>query len=190
MGRRIAAAILLTVWAMLIAGGFSAYWVTRAVLVADLDRELDGRARALATAAARGTPVEEAAMPVAGGGQDRYVVRNEFRTIAIGADTHDVRRDPAPQRAGFSRLADGRWVRTVTVQVRPADPANAGGTITVAYSSTADDLWRVLSRLSLTLTVCGLAAGVAAAGVAVGVARAALRPLHAASDVVGHIDEG
>jgi signal transduction histidine kinase len=47
----------------------------------------------------------------------------------------------------------------------------------------------VLSRLSVTLTVCGLAAGAAAAAAAVWVARAALRPLHAASDVVGHIDE-
>ena len=47
MGRRIAAAILLTVWAILVAGGFSAYWATRAVLLADLDRALVDSARLL-----------------------------------------------------------------------------------------------------------------------------------------------
>ena len=189
MGRRIATAILLTVWAVLIAGGLSAYWVTRAVLVGDLDRELTRRARALADAAARGTPPDQAAMPVVGGGQNRYVIRNEIGTIWPGADNADPAPLPPPQHAGFSRLGDGRWIRTVTVRVPPADPTAAGGTITVTYSSTADGLWRVLSRLSLTLTVCGLAAGAGAAAVAVAAARAALRPLHAASDVVGDIDE-
>jgi signal transduction histidine kinase len=193
MTQRIAAAILLTVWAVLIAGGFAAYWVTRAVLVADLDRELDLRARTLAHAAARGVEPERAAMRVVDGGQSRYVIRNEIRTLWTGADNADPAPDasrvPQPRHAGFSRLGDGRWVRTVTVQVPPADPADPGGAVTVTYSSTADALWRVLSRLALTLTVCAAAAGAGAAAVAVWVARAALRPLHAASDVVGGIDE-
>ena len=188
MARRIAAAILLTVWAVLIAGGFSAYWAARAVIVADLDRELTLRARALAEAAARGRPVDEATISAAGGEGNRYVVRNKIRTITNGPDTRDGPPPPPPQHASFSRLADGRLVRTVTVQVPPADPADPGGPVTAAYSSSADQL-RVLSRLALALTACGLAAGAAAAAIAVGVARAALRPLHAASEVVGVIDE-
>ena len=188
MARRIAAAILLTVWAVLVAGGLTAYWVTRAVLVAELDLALTDRATALGEAAARGDPVERAATKVIAGGENRYVVRNNLRRIA-GDDVRDVKSVPPPQHAAFSRLSDGRWIRTVTVQVPPVDPADPGGTITVTYSSTADEMWRVLSRLAVTLTACGIAAGAAAAGVAVAVARAALRPLQAASDVVGEIDE-
>ena len=53
MARRIAAAILLTVWAILVAGGVAAYWVTRAVLVGDLDATLTQRASVVARAVSR-----------------------------------------------------------------------------------------------------------------------------------------
>src|SRR3954452_17973032 len=46
MSRRITLAILLTVWAMLIAGGGVAYWTTRSLLLADLDEALVGQALA------------------------------------------------------------------------------------------------------------------------------------------------
>ena len=190
MARRIAAAILLTVWAILVAGGLSAYWLTRAVLVHDLDQVLSGRAKALGEAAARGEPVENAVTRVVARGQDRYYVANRLRRIAVGADTAASEPVATPEHAGFSRLADGRWIRTVTLRVPPADPSDPGGPITVTYSSTADDVGRALSRLALALTVCGIAAGAAAAAVATRVARAALRPLHAAANAVGEIDEG
>jgi signal transduction histidine kinase len=73
--------------------------------------------------------------------------------------------------------------------VRVDAPDARGGSIVVSYSGPADDVARVLSRLAVTLAACGLAAGAAAAAVAVWVARAALRPLNAAADVVGGIDE-
>ena len=60
MTRRIAAAILLTVWATLIAGGFTAYWVTRSVLLADLDQLLVKRARMLPQVAVGAAPPREA----------------------------------------------------------------------------------------------------------------------------------
>src|SRR6476619_1542227 len=46
MSRRITLAILLTVWAMLIAGGGVAYWATRSLLLAELDDALVGQALA------------------------------------------------------------------------------------------------------------------------------------------------
>src|SRR3982751_308605 len=46
MSRRITLTILLTVWAMLIAGGGVAYWTTRSLLLADLDEALVGQALA------------------------------------------------------------------------------------------------------------------------------------------------
>src|SRR3954454_10404154 len=40
MSRRIAIAILLTVWATLIVGGLGAYFAVRSVMLADMDRQL------------------------------------------------------------------------------------------------------------------------------------------------------
>jgi len=189
MARRIAAAILLTVWAILVAGGVAAYWVTRAVLVGDLDATLAQRATAVAHAVSRGESIDAAAANF-GAAEDRYVVVTDpGRIMRRAADSRARRPVPAPQKAAFSRLADGRLIRTVTVHV-PRDPAAPeGGPVTVTYSGPAEQVGRVLYRLEVTLAVCGLAAGLAAAAAAAWAARAALRPLHAASDVVGDIDE-
>lgn len=190
MARRIAATILLTVWAILIVGGLVAYGVTRAVLLADLDATLTERAIAMARAAAKGESADPAVAHPPAGPQDRYVVRDEVGTIFVSGAGSEERTVAPPRNASFSRLADGRLMRTVTVQVPSREGGDgAGRTITVIYSGPADQVGRVLSRLALTLAVCGLTAGAAAAAVASAVSRAALRPLHAASDVVGGIDE-
>jgi signal transduction histidine kinase len=183
MARRIAAAILLTVWAILVAGGLATYWVTRAVLVGDLDSTLTRRAYVVARAAARGETPERVASS-----EDRYVVSNGLKqNLGRVSETGDEGAVPAPDRASFSRLGDGRLIRTVAVRV-PA-PGAPGGAIEVAYSGPADQVDHVLARLAATLAVFGLAAGATAAAVAVAVARAALRPLNAAADVIGDIDE-
>jgi len=71
MTRRIAAAILLTVWAMLIAGGLIAYFTTRSILLTDLDASLVSRA--LSLAAQTKVPTTEPSMVYLGG--DRYIVK-------------------------------------------------------------------------------------------------------------------
>jgi signal transduction histidine kinase len=188
MARRIAAAILLTVWATLVAGGFATYWVSRSVLVGNLDETLTRRATVIARAAARGERPERAAAADVAAAQDRYVVHNGLKQqIVRVTDAELADSPPPPESASFSRLGDGRLIRTVSVTV-PA-PQAPGGSITVAYSGPADQVGQVLSRLATTLTVCGLAAGAAAAAVAVAVARAALRPLNDAADTIGQIDE-
>src|SRR3954467_13759982 len=83
MTRRIATAILLTVWAILVAGGFAAYWVTRSVLLADLDRSLIDNARSLPQVAGEhpGLP------PAMAGPEDRYVIINAIgQTVGSPAD--------------------------------------------------------------------------------------------------------
>ena len=191
MTRRIVAAILLTVWAILIAGGLTAYWVTRSVLVADLDDLLTQRA-ITAAQLARSNSEDSVPLRPLTTVKDRWVITTDVRKIQVTADAEPASPVPSPRKASFSQLADGQWMRTVTVQV-PAPPREDGspsdGPITVVYSSPADQINRVLSRLALTLTICGVAAGAAAAAMAAGAARAALRPLHDASDVVGDIDE-
>ena len=47
MTRRIAIAILISVWTTLVAGGCVAYWTTRSILLADLDNALLARAMSL-----------------------------------------------------------------------------------------------------------------------------------------------
>src|SRR5580693_3244797 len=73
MTRRLALAILLIVWATLIAGGIVAYLTTRSVLLADLDATLIARARALPEVP--GTN-EAARMEEAAG--DRFIVSNDL----------------------------------------------------------------------------------------------------------------
>src|SRR4051812_21920405 len=143
MARRIAAAILLTVWAILVAGGLATYWVTRAVLVGDLDATLTRRAMVVARAAARGENPERAAAEVAAS-QDRYVVNNGLKqNLGRASEAGDEGPPPPPERASFSRLGDGRLIRTVAVRV--SAPATPGGAVTVAYSGPADQVDHVLS---------------------------------------------
>jgi signal transduction histidine kinase len=188
--RRIAASILLTVWAILIVGGLGAYFATRAVLVADLDDLLTRRAVSLAFATARGESEESIMARPLSTSQDRYQVRDEARVIRSSGQVPGDRPASPPRKAAFVKLPDGQWLRTVTVKVPvPADGAARARVITVVYSGPAEQVYRVLNRLALTLAACGVVAGAGAAAVAARVARAALRPLHDASAVVGEIDE-
>jgi len=186
MTRRIVAAILLTVWAIVIAGGVTAYFVTRSVLLAELDALLVERA--MAVPEVQGRAARQAEQPHAG--EDRYVVKAVGRIVASSARAGG--QPPVPEVATFSRPADGRKLRTVTLTLPASGTVEgvpAGTPVTVVYSGSAGHLDRVLNRLALTLAVCGLLAGAAAAAVAVAVARAALRPLHEAAATVGDIDE-
>jgi signal transduction histidine kinase len=191
MARRIAASILLTVWAILVVGGFVTYGVTRAVLISDLDDLLTQRAVSLAEATARGESEETATTRPISTSLDRYLVTDGISTVRASGATPSERPAPPPHKGAFGQLADGTRVRTVNVgvPVAPIDGSGRPRTLTVVYIGPADQVFRVLSRLAVTLTVAGLAAGAAAAGVAVAVARAALRPLNAASEVIGEIDE-
>jgi len=197
MTRRIATAILLTVWAILVAGGLAAFWVTRSVLLADLDHSLLTNARSLPQVA----PGTAGALPPTAGPEDRYLILNAIgQTLRSPADLpKPAAGEPLPPHtAAFATLAGGQRVRKVTVWLTGGGTgsggaagghAQAAGPVTVVYSRPTDQLDRVLRRLAVTLALCGLAAGAGAAAVAVAVARAALRPLQAAADVVGVIDE-
>src|SRR5579859_5832001 len=121
MTRRIACAILLTVWAMLIASGVTAYLTTRAVLISDMDQTLVAQASALpelmppanrpAAPAALASPMS---VPASAGG-DRYLIQttNDGRKVRPRADAGQETAQAAadgPQivARSFSTLADGR----------------------------------------------------------------------------------
>src|SRR5438046_1698707 len=135
MARRIAASILLTVWATLVVGGLVAYWVTRTVLIADLDDLLTQRAVSLATAIAHGEPEESLTARPLSTLQDRYQVRDETRVVYSSGEGVGDRPATPPRKAAFGKLGEGQWVRTVTVKVNvPAvDPSARPRQLTVVY---------------------------------------------------------
>src|SRR5688500_10216735 len=116
MTRRIVTAILLTVWTILVVGGLTAYYATRAVLVAELDRTMVSRAMQLAGEWARAPPAEAPSTRPLADGEERYVSideRNERKVGRLGssAEWGPRRPVPPPDKAGFSRLADGLLIR-------------------------------------------------------------------------------
>jgi signal transduction histidine kinase len=207
MTRRIALAILLTVWAILIAGCATAYLTMRWVLIDQLDRSLVAKASSLpelarfaspgsATAAdgedrtppatVRNPPVTaNAAAPPQG---DRYVIKNAAgQTISPAAGGLSVS-DVTVLSAGFSTLHDGTRVRNLTLRAAVPGPEGAPVPVAISYQSSAADLDRLLDRLAFSFSLFGLAAGLIAALVALKVSRAALKPLYATADIIGTID--
>jgi heavy metal sensor kinase len=206
MTRRIALAILLTVWAALVAGCLVAYTTVRWALIEQLDRSLMNKASGVAelarvppgmatrpaVGAAAATPTTRPATRSAFASRarapvDRYVVKTDKDFSVSKPAGGMVLADPELLEASFSALADGTPTRNVLVRGVAEGPDGRPLPVTVAYISDASHLFRLLDRLALAFAAFGIAAGLLAALVALWVSRAALRPLHATADVIGEI---
>jgi signal transduction histidine kinase len=196
MTRRIALAILATVWATLIVVGVGAYLTTRAVLVADLDAGI------VARAVARPEVVDEEGRRYQKVGSiledDRFIIKSDLnRTIAMGrpttSSTEVASGTPEVTHAAFTRLADGGWIRTVTIRAYayPADAAPDAAPVpaTIIFRGSADEVDRLLNELAASLMLAGIAGGLLSAAIARAVARRALRPLHAAAELFESIND-
>jgi heavy metal sensor kinase len=202
MTRRIALAILVTVWAILVAGCATAYLTIRWVLVDQLDRSLEVRASALpelkrlagntgeeeSRASLGGSSVRDAPIGQVTPGGDRYIIKNAAgQTLSPPAgglaatEVHKV-------AATFTTLADGKRVRSLTLQARVRGPGESVTPVSIIFQGSAEPLQQTLDRLAVSLTVFGIVAGLLTALVALWVSRRALRPLHATADVIGTID--
>ncbi|GEM_PF-1611338 len=189
MTRRIAIAILLTVWAILIVSGVLTYVVTRSLLLNNLDETLMTRALSLPeverpSAVPRVADADE---------RDRFVIRNaQGQTVARPALSRPGDAPP-PQLASaeFSRLADGSRIRTITVKAyaRRAAPADPLVPVNIVYSGRADHFDDLLRRLLLTLGIVGVAGGALTAAIAGSVARTALKPMINTAREIGGINE-
>src|SRR5689334_23213359 len=131
MTRRIAVTILLTVWAILLAGGVTTYLTIRAVLLKDLDASIAARAASLPQLLdENGRSISSTSLARR---DDRYVIRNELgQTVArpLSGDGGTATANaslassssavtaamPRVARAGFADLPDGSRVRTVTLR--------------------------------------------------------------------------
>lgn len=183
MTRRIAIAILLTVWSTLIIISVGVYLGTRYTLLTDLDEAIVSRAAAL-TDALDGDGERVPTTPQG----DRYVVRNSAgRTIARPITGTFV--SPTVISRSFSSLADGSRLRTLTLNVQYTSTTQPGGATTIIYSASADRFDRLLNRLGACLLGVGLIAGAIASAVALKVSRVSLRPLLNTADLIGQIDE-
>lgn len=193
MTRRIALAILLTVWAVLVAGCVVAYVTVRWALIDQLDRSLVNKASALpelarvrvragmATRPTRPAPADDSPR------LDRYMIQAENGPIVSPPAGGMVLSHVELLGGSFSQLADGTPLRNVVVRGEARLPEEGSMGVTVFYWSDASHLFRLLNRLAVAFWTFGLGAGLLAALVASRVSRAALRPLHDTADVIGEI---
>ncbi len=188
MTRQIAAAILLTVWAMLIAGGVVAYFTTRSVLLADLDATLMSNAlsQAVQTRVPTTEPTAEPSQVYLGG--NRYLVKNDLKQTIARPGVELPEFQPQLVDPHFSD-ADGKRLRTVLVRYYVIPPRGAPQELMVPYSGSADQFDALMNRLALSLTFFGVIGGLVTAAVAVRVSKSALRPLNSTAQQIGVIDE-
>ena len=186
MTRRIAIAILFTVWTMLIVGGLIAYFTTRSILLANLDDTLANSA--LTHASQERDATAEPPLHILRG--DRYVTQNDLKQTVARPSTYPAGLEPRVIFARFSGSPEQR-LRTVTVKYFAVSigSESAPRSLTTTISRSAMEFDALMNRLSLTLTVFGMVAGLLAAGVAVRVSQSALRPLATTAQQVGTIDE-
>lgn len=203
MTRRITLAILITVWAILIAGCATAYLSMRHLLVDQFDISLKARAEALpelrpagaavgreddpATVATGRNPVSPP--PVKGASvPDYYVIKNAAgQTLSPPAGGWAVP-ETSLVSASFSTLADGSRRRGIVLRGAVRAPSGALTPVTINYQSSAVHLDTLLDRLAISLTTFGIVAGLVTALVAMRVSRTALKPLYATAEIIGTID--
>ena len=146
MTKRIALAMLATVFAILIAAGVTAYLTTRSVLLANMD----------ASMVERTAPVNES---------DRFVARNELgQKVESGTPGDREKYKPALQWARFVTLDDGTRVRTVSVRTFVRKDNGSMEPVTATLSEPAAPFDRLMNRLAWALLLAGCA-GAAIAGV-------------------------
>src|SRR4051812_46949091 len=196
MTRRIAIAILLTVWAILIAAGIATYVTTRSVLLSNLDASIAERAAALPEITDETGSTYRNTSPTRA--DDNYIVRNTIsQTLARVEDDRNRTAAPSPRpeilSAAFATMPDGQRFRTLTLKAyaKPTSAINDAGVVpvTIVFRASSERFHGVTRMLALTLIACGAAGGVLSALVAWLVARGALRPLRLTAEVIGAIDE-
>jgi two-component system OmpR family sensor kinase len=180
MTRRIAITILLTVWTSIVCAGAAAWFMARAILLADLDASIMQRVMALPALSGK----DRSGLVPSG---DHFIVQD-----GVGQTLDRL----LPSSIGFSPpakvvdaalvwLPDGPFRR---LTLRLSD-GGARRPTTVVYSASAAELERVLQRLAIGLIACGAAAGAIAAAASIRLARIALRPLADAAEAIGAVNE-
>src|SRR5687768_7156748 len=185
MTRRITWIILLTVWATMIAAGLSAYWTTRAQMLAHLDHVMMDE-------------MMDGLEHVHHGRLYRTVGsshQGDTRQMNTGAKR--VHPHAEPIRKTWFRSPDAYQrersivarVWAVPADADPDDAATVSVPVTIAYRREAYEFDPLMNKVALALAITTLAGGVIAAVLARVVATTSLRPLRSTADVIGTIDD-
>ncbi|HEX8522611.1 MAG TPA: HAMP domain-containing sensor histidine kinase [Tepidisphaeraceae bacterium] len=181
MTRRIAIAILISVWSMLVIAAVAAYFSVRSIMVSDLDSLLYARAIALPELMQpegfdpSRTPQYDWA--------DTYAIKPDPTRAATPSDK------PRLLSATFTNAPDGARQRTLRIAAISKPKTAGAAPVIVEYNGPTRHLDSLLRRIKLALVgFVAIATGVAAA-VAVIASRMVLRPLKATANLIGVIDE-
>jgi two-component system, OmpR family, sensor kinase len=189
MTRRVVIAIIINVWLVLITAGCSTYFITRALLLADLDDTIASRVVSLPGIERERSTTQTPNNPV----QDRYVMQDRAgrRITSLVAASEDGGKLPTITTRGFTTLADGTRLRTLTLaaHARPVNPGDDPEPVTVVYSAPTKHVDALLRSLLYSFSFFGILAAVASALAAQSVAKAALRPMRDTAELLGKIDE-
>jgi signal transduction histidine kinase len=186
MTRRVVMAIVINVWLVLIAAGCSTYFITRSLLLADLDETIVNRVALL-----RGIERPAAPAPAQPGEHDDYVIYKEGKLVTSLAEPGDPGPAPVVINRAFIKLPDGSRQRTLTLQAfAHRDGADSALVpVTVVYRASAAHVDALLRQLLYSLGFFAVLAAAATGVTAHFVARAALRPMRHTVEIIGRIDE-
>jgi signal transduction histidine kinase len=187
MTRRIALAILLSAWAVVLIALVVIYLTTRQTLLAELDESIIMRASALPHLLGVSRESSMVALPPG----DRYLIRNELGQVMARPDGQlSDRTSPVVTNRKFISMAGGGRLRSITLNFGVRSSEGAPERLaTIVYSAPASSVDALLRRLTLLLCIVGLGGALLIGAVAMFVSRAALRPLRQTSEVIGTINE-
>lgn len=181
MTRRIAWAILISVWSMLLIAAITAYFSVRSILVADLDSLLYSRAISLPELV-QPPGFDPARIP--------QYDWNDSYTINVDL-TRKINEVDKPQllSADFVTAKDGTERRLLKISARSHSKAANAVPVIVEYSGKTKHLQSLLRRTKLALFgFIALASGLSAVVVII-VSRIVLRPLKPTAALIRGIDE-
>ena len=189
MTRRVVIAIIINVWLVLLTAGCSTYFITRSLLLSDLDDSIVSRVASLP-----GMEPTDVLPHLAPSDTDRYVIQDasgqKWSSLTKPPESHG---GPAPVilTRGFSQMADGTQLRTLTLRafLRGANPGDPPVPVTVVYSASAGHVNELLWKLLYSFFFFGILAAVVSALTARSAAKAALRPMRETAEVIGKINE-
>jgi signal transduction histidine kinase len=188
MTRRVVIAIVINVWLVLITAGCSTYFITRSLLLADLDETITSRVASLP-----GIERPESLHPTSPDAQDRFVIQDKAgrRITSLVAASESGGPAPVVLARDFTTLADGTRLRTLTLKAfaRPPNPGDPPEPVTVVYSAPSSHVDALLHSLLYSFSFFGILAAVASALAAQSAAKAALRPMRDTAELLGKIDE-
>ena len=188
MTRRVVIAIVINVWLVLLTAGCSTYFITRSLLLADLDLTIVNKVASLP-----GIERSNARPLSTPDAQDRFVIQDKAgrRVTSLAANPTDLGPPPVILTRAFTTLTDGTRLRTLTLKAyaRGDAPDGPPEPVTVVYSAPSEHVDALLRSLLYSFSFFGLLAAVASAAAAQSAAKAALRPMRDTAELIGKIDE-